>query len=171
MIRYRYWCSCDGWIEHGLQQQHIHQYPAHWYDGIWPGVTNAIITGNTYTGKGDGDWLDYGVEVGGGAGATITNNNISNNTGVASSDSSTSAGILVTVYYGSGTTATITGNTLTGNSTGLAVGYDSADASAVTAEYNRFIDNEFNIVATSATVETDASPNWFGSISGLQKDQ
>ena len=59
-------------------------------------ASTATITGNTYTGKGDGDWLDYGIEFGAGGTGTVTGNTITGATGVASTDSSTSAGIQVT---------------------------------------------------------------------------
>jgi hypothetical protein len=67
------------------------------------GCTNGQANGNTYTGKGPGDWIDYAVELGGGAFATITDYYIIDNIGVALSDGSTSAGVLVTTYYGAGT--------------------------------------------------------------------
>ncbi len=85
------------------------------------GVTHGIASGNTYTGKGNGDWLDYGIEVEWGAHVDILNNTIS-----ACGTSSTawgSAAILVSSYYGPGSTGLISGNTLTGNETGIDIGY------------------------------------------------
>lgn len=119
---------------------------------------------NTYTGKGIGDWLDYGVEVGGGAHATISNNTISKNRGVASVDGSTSAGILVTTYYGAGTQATITGNTLTDNTKGIAVGYDASDTSTVEAHFNNITGNDTGVSSTAPLV--NAENNWWGAASG-----
>ena len=56
-----------------------------------------------------GDWLDYGVEVGAGAVVDIIGNNISGNLGIASVDSSTSAGVLVTTFFGGGSAADLSG--------------------------------------------------------------
>ncbi|MGE3329292.1 MAG: beta strand repeat-containing protein, partial [Acidimicrobiia bacterium] len=94
--------------------------------------TTGTFSGNTYTGKGAGDWLDYAVEVGAGAVANITGNTITNNLGVASVDLSDSAGILVTTFFGSGTQATIENNFINGNTTAVAVGFDGTDTSSVT---------------------------------------
>jgi parallel beta-helix repeat protein len=138
--------------------------------GIWVGGDNAVLEGNTYTGKGAIDCLDYGIEVGMGGVATITDNTITNCLGVASSDGSTSAAILVTTYYGTGTEATITGNTLTGNTGGIAVGYDSSDTSTVVAHYNNISGNtDYGIDTTAPSV--DATANWWGATSGPYHDE
>ncbi len=132
------------------------------------GVNGSVYSNNTYTGKGPGDWLDYGVEVGGGAVAEIKDSNITDCNGIALVDGSTSAGILVTTYWGEGTEATITGNTFMDNTTGIGVGYDSNDTSVVVARCNK-IDGNFeggvdNIVGAENSV--DARYNWWGDASG-----
>ena len=128
------------------------------------GITDSMFSGNEYTGKGVGDWLDYAVEVGAGAYVTITGNTISNNLGVASVDGSTSAGVLVTTYYGSGSVAVITGNTISGCTDGIAVGYDEYDTSVVTAHCNKIFGNAMGISSTAPTVY--AEYNWWGDASG-----
>lgn len=127
-------------------------------------VTNVVVDGNTYTGKGDGDWLDYGIELEGGANAEIMNNTITNCTGVASSDGSTSAGILMTTYFAGGTTGDIHNNTIQNNTVGIAVGYDGTDTSSCTANDNFFSGNDYAISSTNPVV--NAEGNWFGDASG-----
>jgi parallel beta-helix repeat protein len=128
---------------------------------------SAEIDGITYTGKGVGDFLDYGIELGNGAVAEIKNSTITDCNGVAY-DGSISAGILVTTYFGDGTTGTITNNVLTKNSYGIAVGYDEDDTSVVVALYNNIwgnieagVDNIEN-----ANNAVDASYNWWGDMTG-----
>ena len=117
----------------------------------------------TYTGKGDGDWLDYGIELEQGANAEIMNNTITNCTGVAS-DGSTSAGVLMTTYFGPGTTGNIHDNVFQDNSTGIAVGYDEFDTSSCTATDNTFSGNDFAITSTNPVVSAEG--NWYGDASG-----
>jgi len=124
-------------------------------------ASTGSFIGNVYTGKGDGDHLDYAVEVGRGGKAVIRNNTITNNTGVAASDGSTSAGILVTTYYPpAGTQAIIENNFINGNAVGIKVGYDDNDQSVVTITGNDLSGNGKAIVSTNPVV--DASYNWFG---------
>ena len=131
--------------------------------------TTTDIVGNTYTGKGSGDWLDYGIEVGGSAKATISGNTIADCVGVASSDDSNSAGILVTSFYGSGSEAVIINNTLTDNTFGLAVGYLDSDDSIVKANNNSIYNNvKYGILSTGPIV--DALNNWWGDATGPYHD-
>jgi hypothetical protein len=129
--------------------------------------TTGTYSNNSYTGKGTGDWLDYGVEVGAGAVATITGSVISGNTGVASVDGSTSAGILTTTLYGAGTSANITGCELTGNSIGIGAGYGTADGSLVVANNNLIYNNTLYGIRNPSTVTVvDGLHNWWGDPSG-----
>jgi hypothetical protein len=126
--------------------------------------TNATITGNTYTGKGIGDWLDYGIEIGSGGHATIEGNTITACLGTASVDGSASASILITTYAAAGSQATITGNTLTGNTNGIHVGYNETDTSTVVARNNNLSGNLHSAIASTAPA-VDAAQNWWGTAS------
>ena len=131
------------------------------------GVTAGVASGNTYTGKGAGDWLDYGVEVGGGAVATLSDNTITDCRGVAVTDGSTSAAVLASTFFGAGTSAALSGNFLNGNTGAVADGYDSADVTVLAASDNDLSGNDtYTIQNTSATVTADASGNWWGSNDG-----
>jgi parallel beta-helix repeat protein len=123
------------------------------------GITASTYSGNTYIGKGDGDWLDYGVELGGGAQATVTDSLISDCTGVASVDGSTSAGMLVTTYWGSGTEGIINNNILYDNTCAIAVGYGSGDSSTIDISGNIISGNEWGIDAHTSSSGNTLSDN------------
>ena len=125
--------------------------------------TSGTYDNNVYTGKGVGDWLDYGVEVGGGATAVIKNSTFTGNRGVASSDGSTSAGILVTTFFGGGSGAQILYNEIHDNTTGIAVGFDSSDTSNVHAHFNDISGNDMNLVNTGSGNFVNAQFNYWGS--------
>lgn len=125
----------------------------------------ADIMNCTYTGKGYGDWLDYGFEFGGGGQGVLLNNSISKCTGVAY-DGSTSAGVLVTTYFDPGTAVEMVGNTITQCTTGVAVGYDSADTSAVFAQSNNLTGNGEGASMTSTLGSVVFGSNWWGTSDG-----
>ena len=131
-----------------------------------PGV-QGTFRDNHFVGRGDGDELNYGVEVSAGAEAEITGNTITGNTGTASDE--ISAGVYVSTYWGGGSAATVTGNTLTGNSVGIYVGYqNNADTSQVTARGNRIVDNgqDGAYAAPGFAGSLDAQQNWWGCNAG-----
>lgn len=122
--------------------------------------TTGTFAGNAYTGKGAGDWLDYALDISAGATVDVFDNTITGNLGVASSDGSTSAGIVVSTYFGGGTSADIHNNFITGNTTGVFVGYAATDSSEVTIFENDLSGNTTAVDSTAPVV--DASGNWFG---------
>ncbi len=116
------------------------------------GVSDTLISGNTYTGKGDGDWLDFAVVVDGGAAVTIEEFTISGNSGEAL-DGTTSAGVLVTTQSAAGTRAHLTGNAIHGCTDAVRVGNDPTDTSVVVSHYNDFSGNENGIFTAGSPVD------------------
>tara|TARA_R110002126_G_scaffold279836_1_gene426941 strand:- start:98353 stop:103341 length:4989 start_codon:yes stop_codon:yes gene_type:complete len=120
------------------------------------GVSGSTFSDNSYTGKGAGDWLDYGVEVGGGAAnIQILDSTIQNNIGVASVDGSISAGILLTTFFGAGTSATIAGTALTDNTVGVNIGFNASDSTAVTFGAGNIItggDDGLRLIGTNVDI-------------------
>ncbi len=94
-------------------------------------AVTGTFANNVYTGKGDGDHLDYALDISAGATINVFNNTVTENRGVASSDGSISAAFLVSTFFAGGTSAVFGGNTMTGNTVGIAVGFDDADTSTV----------------------------------------
>jgi parallel beta-helix repeat protein len=85
--------------------------------GVWTKGNHGIVSGNTYTGKGAGNWFDYFVVSDYGDEMTISGNTISNNIG--NLPGYTSAAIAI--WDGAGTEAIIVGNTMTDNVIGVAI--------------------------------------------------
>jgi len=129
------------------------------------GITGSTFSNNTYVGKGTGNFLDYALDISAGANVTATGNTISGNKGSASSDGSKSAGILVSTFFAPGTEATILNNTITDNTCGVTVGFNSSDASTVTITDNDIFDNTL-LGVNSTNAQIDATNNWWGDASG-----
>lgn len=128
-----------------------------------PGIGNTIISDNAYTGKGSGDWVDYAVEVDGGAVVLLKGNTISGNIGETLGGLS-SAGVLVTTQNGTGTRAQLYGNTVHGCTDAVRVGVDSTDTSVVVMHQNDFSGNSNGVFTYHSPV--DARMNWWGDLTG-----
>lgn len=122
------------------------------------GVVGAQLEDNVFTGKGDGNFLDYGIEVGAGAGAELRRNRFTDCRGVAASDGSRSAGVLVSTFFAPGTTALVEENDFLDNDRGLQIG-SGLDTSSVVAAFNRFSGNAFGMGSTAPGVL--AENNWW----------
>jgi hypothetical protein len=128
------------------------------------GIDVSNFSNNMYTGKGVGDWLDYALDISAGAKVNVIDNMISGNRGVASVDGSGSAGLLVSTFFAGGTEATIIGNDISDNTTGIAVGFDGADVSVVSAMDNNIFGNDFGVTSTAPIVS--APNNYWGAADG-----
>lgn len=128
------------------------------------GVADSRFNDNTYTGKGSGDWLDYALDISAGASVRVARNTITNNLGVASSDGSTSAGVLVSTFFGPNTTARLVDNIISNNSTGVFVGYNDSDTSTIIARNNEIVGNDSGAISTNTLA--DFRQNWWGDNSG-----
>jgi hypothetical protein len=114
---------------------------------INPSTMSVNITGNTYTGKGGGDNIDYGIEIQSVPSATIENNTITN---VGESTTAWDNAAITIIRYPTtsvGTSATITGNTLSSNYIALHIGYLSEDPSTFVASGNLFTNNKIHVDA------------------------
>jgi len=130
------------------------------------GITGSLYSYNTYLGKGAGNWLDYGVEFGGGAKGTIDHSSFTNCYGVAS-DGSKSAGIMGTEYYGDGTEMTVTNSNIYNNINGILIGYDDTETTVAEIHQNTITGNtNYAVYCTQSTLWADATLNWWGDATG-----
>ncbi|MEZ6192667.1 MAG: hypothetical protein R3C45_15440 [Phycisphaerales bacterium] len=117
-------------------------------------AATADIVGNDYTGKGAGDWLDYAFEAGSGAKVDIIDNTVTGNLGVASSDGSTSAGVLATTFWGVGTEVDLSGNNaFSGNTDGIYIGYGTTDSTVLTVTGGSFTGNAGSGIHVGGTAD------------------
>ncbi|MCW5947749.1 MAG: right-handed parallel beta-helix repeat-containing protein [Fimbriimonadales bacterium] len=134
-----------------------------------PASTESVISGNTFYGKGNGDHLDYAIEVEGDATAEISHNSIFNCRGIASSDSSISSAILATRFFPEpgpeNTTVHIHHNRFVGNTYGVIVMDFGNPGAVLTANYNNFTGN-FGALYSGTSVMADTRFNWFSHKSG-----
>ncbi len=129
--------------------------------------TTGQFSGNAYTGKGLGNWLDYAIEVGDGANVLISGNTINNCRGLTR-DGFESGGILVDTLFAPGTVATILSNQIISNRNGIFVGVTDGDtdSSQVDAEFNNITGNITGMFVSSNSATVNAHNNWWGSTRG-----
>ncbi|MCG8457853.1 MAG: right-handed parallel beta-helix repeat-containing protein [Holophagales bacterium] len=126
------------------------------------GVAGSSFEGSTYTGKGDGDHLDYGIELGGGAEVTIRDSRLSDCRGVASVDDSASSGILVSTFFGAGTSASVESSELLANTFGVLTSSQPGESSQLQGRSNRFFGNTEAGLLSGSSVAADFEDNWWG---------
>lgn len=126
------------------------------------GISNSTVNGSTFQGKGAGDHLDYGIELGAGASVQIEDSTLKGCLGIATGGYFSSA-LLLTTAYGTGTTATVTSNTFENNEHGihLGTGSTSPDTSDLEAHFNLFL-NSSPAVKHYSDSFIFVNNNWWG---------
>jgi hypothetical protein len=128
-------------------------------------TSGSVLAESTYVGKGSGDHLDYGVEVGAGAEVSIRDTVVTRARGRA--QNAVSAGLLLSTAFGGGVGATLTGNTLSNNANGIFLDDGSGRGfGPLDLERNAIDGNTVLGVATSGDVRADATCNWWGATDG-----
>jgi len=116
---------------------------------------SGTASGNTYTGKGAGEWLDYAFDAEYGGGMTLDNNQVTNVLGTGGGEGSAA----VTVWDDAGTSATLTNNTFTNNSIGLAVAmYGGTEPTVVIGNGNVFDGGEYGVDLENIPGDAVAQP-------------
>lgn len=128
-------------------------------------ATGSVVDGLMYTGKGVGGWLDYGVEVGGGAHATVRHARATNNFGIGTGTDA-SAGLMVTSFFDTvappDSTATFESCDVFDNAVGIGVGIIPPDVCYAEIRYNRFLNNTVGLQVDFDAIVSSAEDNWWG---------
>lgn len=123
---------------------------------------NVLLQNNTYTGKGVGNYLDYGIEAAGGAQVTIRSNTIRGCGGLLTSTGTYSAAILISTEDTSfASSAVIENNVIRDNLDGVLIGVTGNDNSQVQMRNNIIADNQAQAVL-SYSPEISAENNYWG---------
>lgn len=123
---------------------------------------NILLQNNTYTGKGIGNYLDYGIEATGGAQVTIRSNTINGCRGLLTSTGTYSAAILISTENTSiPSSALVENNVIRENLYGVLIGAMGNDNSQVQMTNNIIADNQSSAVF-SYSREISAENNYWG---------
>jgi hypothetical protein len=133
-------------------------------------VANAIFENNAYVGKGTGDHIDYGLEVGAGATVAAWNNDLRDCGGVATQGGIFSGAVLITTFSGPGSALVARSNTIVDSFHGFAIGTTSPsnDSSATSVSFNRIVGNTKGIQYRS-TLAGSSVHNWWGCDAGANQ--
>ncbi len=137
-----------------------------------PEDVHVTVSGNAFTGMGEGEYYNVGVFVQAGTTGKIEGNVFSEYKGVLHGSISSAIGVtdwlVHTGLIGYGTEATITGNEITSSAIGIGVGFDEDEEDIiVNVNYNDIYANEkYGVHNRSAAMIVDARNNWWGHNSG-----
>ena len=134
------------------------------------GLSYADATGTvldtTITGKGAGTtFINYGLQLAGSSAVVVTGNTITGNAATTAAGE-LSAGVNMFEFGGAAPTATLTKNTITGNTFGVRVGGEfGVDRSLASIRSNN-LDGNYLAIQADNKVAVDAVNNWYGDASG-----
>ncbi len=126
----------------------------------------GTVSGTTITGRGAGTtFVNYGLQLAGPAAVVVTGNTITGNTATTAAGE-LSAGVNMFEFGGAAPTATLTKNTITGNTFGVHVGGTfGTDRSQASIRSNN-LNGNFLAIQADNVVTVDAVNNWYGDASG-----